>query len=83
MRKGQTRQFHQQFKPSVCEGDSIRAELPGGFTAIAFVNNDDSRDTPPERDDGFWPSRDPKSAGYIGPKSASAFRRQMARAKAC
>ena len=27
---------------------------------------DDYSDRPDERDDGFWPSRDPSTAGYVG-----------------
>lgn len=31
-----------------------------------IVQQDDCTDRPDERDDGFWPSQDPKAAGYIG-----------------
>lgn len=87
MRKGQSRKFRENFKTFACPGDSITAELPGGFTATAWLALDDHSDSPPERDDGFWPSMDPKSAGYIGGGRLSVkamkrnFNRQMSRAK--
>lgn len=34
---------------------------------------DMNNDKPDEHDDGFWPSRDPKAAGYIGDKSKAEF----------
>lgn len=81
MRKGQSRNFTKHFDKFVCVGDTITAELPGGFTAIARIERDDCGDTPPERDDGFWPSMDPKAAGWIGNKSKREFQRQMRKAK--
>jgi hypothetical protein len=30
---------------------------------------DDTPDRPDERDDGFWPSTDPKAAGYVDPEN--------------
>lgn len=65
----------------VCEGDSITCELDG-FTCTARIYRDDCGDTPPERCDGFWPSLDPKSAGYIGPKSKRALAKATWRAQA-
>lgn len=82
MRKGQSTKFRTPFKTFVCEGDRITAELPGGYTATATIVRDDCVDRPDQRDDGFWPSRDPKAAGYIGAKSDRTFRKHMARAKA-
>lgn len=81
MRKGQSRTFRQHFAKFACVGDRITCEFPGGYTATAFLERDDCSDTPPERDDGFWPSRDPSSAGYVIAKSERTFERQMARAK--
>jgi hypothetical protein len=51
-----------------------------GLTVRAWTERDDNSDAPDERDEGFWPSLDPKSAGYIGPKSKRTLRRHMARA---
>lgn len=49
----------------VCEGDKITAEIDG-FTITARVARDDNNERPDQRDDGFWPSRNPESAGYVG-----------------
>lgn len=76
-----TRKFATHFKTYACEGDTITARLPGGYYATARIVRDDCSDTPDERQDGFWPSLDPKSAGYIGAKSPSTLRKHMARAK--
>lgn len=81
MRKSQSNQFRKHFSKFVCEGDYITAYLPGDFVATARIVRDDCSDTPPQRDDGFWPSQDPKAAGYIGAKSQRTFERQMAKAK--
>lgn len=40
---------------------------------------DDCRDKPDERQDGFWPSRDPKAAGYVDPAQ---FDHEQAKAEA-
>ena len=53
-----------------------------GFVATASIYRDDAADRPDERDEGFWPSLDPKSAGYIGPKSPRTLRRHYAKAQA-
>ena len=81
MRKGQSRKFKTRFRTYACEGDSITAHLPGGYYAKATIVRDDCSDRPDERQDGFWPSLDPKAAGYIGAKSQRALQRHMARAK--
>lgn len=73
--------FTRDFDRYTCEGDTITCEVDG-FTLTATVYRDDQGDSPEERDEGFWPSLDPKSAGYIGPKSKSTLARHMARAKA-
>lgn len=73
--------FKQQFKSYVCEGDSIACEVDG-MECRATIYRDEVVDTPEERNDGFWPSLDPKSAGYIGPKSKRSLARHMAKAQA-
>lgn len=72
--------FKTNFKPYVCVGDTITAEF-GDFTLTARVYRDECGDKPDERGDGFWPSLDPKSAGYIGPKSRHTLARATARAQ--
>jgi len=72
--------FTQHFDNYVCAGDSITCEVDG-FTCRATLYIDDCRDAPDERQDGFWPSLDPKDAGYIGPKSRRSLARAMADAK--
>lgn len=57
--------FKTPFQDFVCAGDSITCKV-GKFTAVARVYRDDCSDKPDQRDDGFWPSLDPKSAGFIG-----------------
>jgi hypothetical protein len=54
------------FADSVDEGDARSCERDG-FTFTARIYRDDCSDRPDERDDGFWPSRDPKAAGYVEP----------------
>lgn len=81
MRQGQSRKFRQHFAKFACEGDTIRAELPGGFTAIARLHRDNDAQSPDKMSDGFWPNLDPNSAGYIGPKSQRALQRETAKAK--
>ncbi len=76
-----TKMFTQGFNSYACEGDSISCEV-AGFTLTATIYRDDNGDSPEERYDGFWPSIDPKSAGYIGQKSTATLRRHMAKAKA-
>lgn len=73
--------FKAQFKSFVCEGDSITCDVDG-FTATATLYRDDCGDAPDDRQDGFWPSLDPKAAGYIGAKSQRTLARHMAKAQA-
>lgn len=63
--------FTQGFDKFVCEGDKIRCEVEG-FDVVAFIKRDDCGDKPDQRDDGFWPSRDPKAAGYVLPENFDA-----------
>lgn len=71
--------FTQSFQRYACEGDSIHTTIDG-FQVTARIYRDDCGDTPEERDCGFWPSLDPKGAGYIGPKSQSTLRRHLKKA---
>jgi len=73
--------FTKDFDRYVCEGDTITCHVDG-FDLTARIYRDDCSDRPDERQDGFWPSLDPQSAGYIGPKSQRTLDRHMARAKA-
>lgn len=73
--------FTQNFRNYVCEGDSISCEVDG-FTCVATLYRDDDNSAPDKRQDGFWPSLDPKDDGWIGPKSKRTLGRHMARAKA-
>ena len=74
--------FVREFKHYVMPGDSIECEVDG-FDCCATVYFDETSvgESPETRDDGFWPSLDPKSAGYIGPYSKSTLHRHMQRAK--
>src|SRR3989304_5994944 len=62
-------------------GDSITCEVDG-FTVTATLEYDDRCDSPDQNDEGFWPSLDPDSPGYIGPKSQRTLARRMAKAQA-
>jgi hypothetical protein len=53
--------FPRSFRSYVCAGDSIETEVDG-FTVTATIVRDESSDAPDERQDGFWPSDDPKEA---------------------
>ena len=59
------------FKPYAYVGDTITCDVDG-FTATATIYRDDTSDMPDQRDDGFWPSRDPKAAGYVLPENFEA-----------
>lgn len=79
--------FSKGFAAFACIGDTIEAPtLLGGFrTGLrleAKIYEDDDKTPPDQRQDGYWPSLDPESDGYIGPKSESTLRRHTAKAKA-
>jgi len=57
--------FTKEFDKYTCDGDSITCTVDG-FDCTAFIHHDDDSNAPDERQDGFWPSLDPKDAGYIG-----------------
>lgn len=46
-----------------------------------LTRTDDSINSPDERDEGFWPSQDPDSPGYVGEVSAEEFADHMAKAE--
>jgi hypothetical protein len=72
--------FKRDFAHYVCEGDGITCEVDG-FDCVATLYRDDCTDRPDQRQDGFWPSRDPKDAGYIGEKSVGTFNRHRRHAR--
>lgn len=61
------RQFTTPFGKYVCEGDSITLSIDG-FDVTARIVRDNCGDSPDQRQDGFWPSRDEKDAGYCPPE---------------
>ncbi len=73
--------FTKPFDEFVCEGDTRECESEG-FTIQARIVRDDSPDSPPERDDGFWPSKNKNDAGWIGDNPAKSFDDQMKEAQA-
>jgi hypothetical protein len=56
--------FDTPFANYVCEGDTITTSR-GKWEAKATVYRDDCGDSPDQRDDGFWPSRNKADAGYV------------------
>lgn len=46
-----------------------------------LIVDDECSDRPDERDDGFWPSHDPKAAGYVGKDGDYAASYEAARAR--
>lgn len=59
------------FSDHVVEGDFFDVDLeldgmPGCFVRAKLFRDPDS-DKPDERQDGFWPSKDPNDAGYVKP----------------
>lgn len=73
--------FATNFDRFACPGDTITCTV-GAFELTATLYRDDTTDRPDERHDGFWPSLNADSAGYIGPKSHRTLARHTARAKA-
>lgn len=59
--------FTEKFKAYAFDGDTIECEVEG-FRCTATLHYDDDLTPPDERSDGFWPSEDPKAAGYVGPE---------------
>ena len=63
--------FDKNFSAYACVGDSITTQI-GGLTAVATLYHDDSPSLPWVDDDGFWPSRNPAHAGYMGEHATEA-----------
>lgn len=75
-------QFTKHFDRYACDGDSISLELgPWPLRFVATISRDTHSEAPDREVDGFWPSLDPKDAGYIGPRSEATLRRRTARAQ--
>jgi hypothetical protein len=72
--------FKTGFNRYALEGDTISCEVDG-YTVTARLFRDDCGDAPDERDDGFWPSLDPKEAGWIGSNSRTELERQRTKAR--
>jgi len=66
------------FDSHAYEGNSVEVER-NGIHYVATIYRDDSGDTPEQRDEGFWPSNDPHSAGYVLPEN---YESEMAKAQA-
>jgi hypothetical protein len=49
-----------------CYDAPNKAQIPSIVFEV-LTPPDDSPDKPDQRDDGFWPSRDPNAAGYVEP----------------
>lgn len=60
--------FIKGFDTYACDGDTITCAVEG-FDITATIHHDDCSDTPDERDDGFWPSKDENAAGYVLPEN--------------
>lgn len=73
--------FIDHFNTFTCDGDSIVCYIDG-FAARAWIEHDNDARAPDKRHDGFWPSLDPKSAGYIGAKSKATLARETKAAQA-
>lgn len=72
--------FTKGFNIYACDGDEITC-TKGKITAVAKLYHDDCQDKPDERDCGFWPSTDPKDAGYVGNVTVEEFNAQHSKAK--
>jgi len=78
--------FANDFAAYACIGDEIECRVSlgpfyTGLRLVATIHADMDTTEPDKRDEGFWPSLDPNSCGYIGPKSQSTLRREMAKAE--
>jgi len=70
--------FTTGFSTHASAGDAIYCTVDD-FEITARLEYDDTGDKPDERDDGFWPSTNPDSAGYIG--EGGNFAEQQAKAE--
>jgi len=57
--------FTKGFDSFTIDGERISCTVDG-FTCYATTERDDNGAAPDERAEGFWPSKDPESAGYVG-----------------
>jgi hypothetical protein len=71
--------FTRDFDKYACNGDTITCTVDG-FDCTATLYHDDDPTPPDERQDGFWPSLDPKDDGYIGDKTPAQLTAAMRRA---
>lgn len=60
-------QFKNKFDTYAIAGETIEYERDG-FKVVARIEHDEDAGRPDERDEGFWPSRDPEAAGYCPPE---------------
>ncbi len=72
--------FRYGFSDYACIGDRIFYK-DGKWEFTARLEPDDDNSPPDERQDGFWPSLDPKSDGYIGPKTKHTLKHHTRRAE--
>jgi hypothetical protein len=71
--------FLDAFRQDARAGDSIEtAPDARGLFYRARLEYDDSGDRPDDNDEGFWPSQDPKAAGYVLPDN---FNSEMTKAQ--
>lgn len=57
--------FTTDFKPYTCDNDTITCTVDG-FDCVATIRHDLDSSAPDAMEDGFWPSLNPRDAGYIG-----------------
>jgi hypothetical protein len=69
--------FTKGFDSYACPGDSIKCTVDG-LEVIATIHHDIDAGYPDTNDEGFWPSRDEKAAGWVLPEN---FDREQAKAK--
>lgn len=69
--------FTETFGEYIRIGDSISTEIDG-VTYTARIEYDDDAESPEQRDEGLFPSRDPGTAGYIGENPTQSFEEQQA-----
>ena len=72
--------FTRHFNSRVFDGDTIECKVDG-FDCVARLERDTDSGPPDKMWDGYWPSLDPKSAGYIGNKSQRTLARWQAAAQ--
>lgn len=71
MDTGRCLMFTQAFNSITVDGDKITCTVDG-FILTATIYRDDDTAEPFTRDEGFWPSRDPKAPGYVLPENYDA-----------